>query len=87
MKPTIHETIRRLRRSKGLSQKELAERLGVSCQAVSKWERGVNLPDILLLPALCATLGISADELLDCPPATRRETRSDAAPKPADESF
>ena len=64
MKPTIHETIRRQRIANRLSQRELAERLGVSYQAVSKWERGVNLPDLLLIPALCDALGIYADELL-----------------------
>ena len=74
MKQTIHETIRTLRKANHLSQKELAARLGVSYQAVSKWERGLNLPDILLLPALCQVLGISADELLDMPAVSRGET-------------
>ena len=64
MKQCIHETIRRKRMEIGLTQRELADRLNVSFQAVSKWERGLNLPDLLLLPALCGVLGISADELL-----------------------
>jgi tellurite methyltransferase len=68
MKQTIPEIIRRKRMEKGLSQRELAQRLNVSFQAVSKWERGVNLPDILLIPTLCAVLGITADELLDISP-------------------
>ncbi len=74
MKQTIHQTIRTLRKEKHLSQKELAARLGVSYQAVSKWERGVNLPDLLLIPELCRILGISADELLDMPAVSRGET-------------
>ena len=68
MKQNISETIRRLRKANCLSQRELAERLGVSFQAVSKWERGLNLPDLLLIPPLCQILGVSADELLDMPP-------------------
>lgn len=68
MRQSIHETIRKHRRERHMSQRELADRLGVSYQAVSKWERGVNLPDLLLIPALCAALGISADELLDMSP-------------------
>ena len=68
MKQNVSETIRRLRKANRLSQRELAERLGVSFQAVSKWERGINLPDLLLIPHLCHVLGVSADELLDMPP-------------------
>ena len=72
MKQNLPDTIRRLRKEKRLSQRELAEQLGVTCQAVSKWERGINLPDLLLIPALCGVLGVSADELLDMPPAQPR---------------
>jgi tellurite methyltransferase len=75
MKPTIHETIRTLRKQKHLSQQELAQRLGVSYQAVSKWERGLNLPDILLIPELCRILGISTDELLGLSSPRRLEGR------------
>ena len=63
MKPTIHETIRRQRIANRLSQRELAERLGVSYQAVSKWENAVSLPDVTLLPALARALGITLDQL------------------------
>lgn len=47
-----------------LTQEQLGARLGVSGQAVSKWETGESLPDILLLPKLCALLGYTVDELL-----------------------
>ena len=57
--------IQRLRKSAGLTQKELAERLNVSFQAVSKWETGECLPDTALLPALCETLDTTADRLLN----------------------
>lgn len=53
-----------LRKEKSITQKELAERLHVSAAAVSKWERGLNFPDLTILEPLAATLGISAAELL-----------------------
>lgn len=52
------------RQNKGLTQEELAGRIGVTPQALSKWERGQSLPDITLLVALCQVLGCSADYLL-----------------------
>ena len=77
MKPTIHEIIHKQRIAHGLSQRKLADHLGVSCQAVSKWECGKSLPDILLLPALCDILGISADELLQISGSSRRDEREE----------
>lgn len=53
-----------LRKEKGLTQKELAEQLGVTDKAVSKWERAVSSPDIGLLIPLAKILGVSAGELL-----------------------
>ena len=47
-----------------MTQEELANQLGVSSQAVSKWEYDISCPDISLLPKLCRVLGITADELL-----------------------
>ena len=57
--------IQTLRKSAGMTQKELAERLNVSFQAVSKWETGECLPDTGLLPALCDCLDTTADRLLN----------------------
>ena len=54
-----------LRREKGWTQKELAERLFISDKAVSKWERGLSLPDISLLLPLAEALGVSVTELLE----------------------
>ena len=51
------------RRLNGMTQEELAERVGVSPQAVSKWEQRINAPDVALLPELSGILGISIDEL------------------------
>lgn len=55
-----------LRKEKGLMQKELAEKLYVSDKAVSKWERGLSIPDVTLLVPLAETLGVSVTELLEC---------------------
>ena len=64
MENTLGKRIAALRKEKGLKQDELAEKLGVSPQAVSKWENDLTCPDISLLPALSKILGISIDELL-----------------------
>lgn len=53
-----------LRKSKGLTQSALAEILGLSNKAVSKWETGEGLPDISILPELAKVLGVTVDELL-----------------------
>ena len=56
--------IAQARKEKGLTQKELAQALHVSAQAVSKWERGLNFPDLSLLEPLGECLGLTASELL-----------------------
>ena len=53
-----------LRRGKGLTQQQLGERLGITFQAVSKWERGETLPDVALLPELAEVLETSVDAIL-----------------------
>lgn len=60
----IGEQIAELRKAKGLTQNELGERVGVSFQAVSKWERGETLPDITLLPVLANVLETTVDFIL-----------------------
>ena len=52
------------RKEMGLTQQQLAERLGVTNKAVSKWESGNGIPDISLFTALAEVLGVTADELL-----------------------
>lgn len=56
--------IAQIRKEKNLTQKELSQRLHVSIQAVSKWERGLNFPDISLLEPLSDALGLTVSELL-----------------------
>ena len=65
MDMTIGKRIGLLRRQKGMTQEELATQLGVSPQAVSKWENGIALPDITLAPILASYLGVSMDELFE----------------------
>lgn len=61
---TIGKRIAALRRERGLTQSELAETLGVSAQAVSKWETDTAYPDITLLPTLADELGTMVDGIL-----------------------
>ena len=58
------QTIKRLREAKGLTQAELAEQIGVSGKAVSKWETSKGLPDISLIEPLSNALGVSVIELM-----------------------
>ncbi|MEJ8303431.1 helix-turn-helix transcriptional regulator [Saccharibacillus sacchari] len=56
--------IARLRKESGMTQMELADRLGISYQAVSSWERGSTMPDISKLPLLADSFGVSIDDIL-----------------------
>ena len=57
--------ISKLRKSKDLTQNELAEKLNISNKTVSKWETGEGLPDVSVLPELAKVLGVSVDEILN----------------------
>lgn len=80
MNETIGNRISKYRKQKGLTQEALANLMGVSSQAVSKWETDASCPDISVLPQLCRLLGITTDELLTgkssevklVPPAERK---------------
>ena len=65
MKYEIGSRIRKYREERGLSQKQLAELIGVKNNRVSNWEQGVNRPDADILAALCRALQVSPSELLD----------------------
>lgn len=61
---TLGEKLQLLRRSRGLSQEQLAEALGVSRQAISKWECGDSAPDLDKLRAICTYFGVTSDYLI-----------------------
>ena len=71
----IGRYIRHLRKTAGMTQKELAEKLNVSFQAVSKWENGDALPDTGILLDLCDILNTTADKLLNGGSFTASERR------------
>ena len=61
----LGKKIRQLRFKAGLTQEQLAEKLGIGAQSVSKWENAVAMPDITTLPLLAEIFGISIDDLFD----------------------
>lgn len=62
---SISRKIQTLRKNKNLTQAQLAEALSVSAQSVSKWENGLSVPDISLLPIIARYFGITMDELFN----------------------
>ena len=72
---TLGGRIARLRKENGMTQLELADRMGVTDKAVSKWERDVSCPDIASMPRLAEVLGATVDELMQARPGA-------AAPRP-----
>lgn len=70
---TVKLKIAELRKEKGIGQQDLADVLGVSFQSVSKWETGVTMPDITLLPNIAEYFNVSVDELLGLKPLHLRE--------------
>ena len=65
MKYEIGKRIRKYREACGISQIQLAERLGISNSRVSNWEQGINRPDADILAEMCRVLEVSPSELLD----------------------
>ena len=61
----LGEKIKTLRKQKNISQEVLAQYLGVTFQAVSKWENGTTMPDVATIPAIASFFGVSTDELFD----------------------
>ena len=61
----LGEMISSLRKEKGMTQNELAEKMNVTDKAVSKWERNLSCPDVNSIPTLAEVLGITVEELLN----------------------
>ncbi|MBQ4194196.1 MAG: helix-turn-helix transcriptional regulator, partial [Clostridia bacterium] len=70
---TIGKNIRKARRDLDMTQDALAERLAVTESAVSQWESGKTVPDLMTVPALCTVLGVTSDWLLGVDAEKRRE--------------
>ena len=62
---SMGEIISTLRKEKGMTQKEIADRLGITDKAVSKWERDVAYPDTGTIPKLAEILGVTVEELMN----------------------
>jgi transcriptional regulator with XRE-family HTH domain len=69
----VNLKIAELRKERQIGQQELAEVLGVAYQTVSKWETGVTMPDITLLPAIAEYFNVSVDELLGLKPLRKQQ--------------
>ncbi len=69
----IGNRIKMLRHRRGVTQEELANKLGITAQAVSKWECGTSTPDVYLLPIISAYFGVSIDDLFDLSDEIRME--------------
>ena len=74
LKAQIGTNISNLRKSQGLTQAGLAEKVNYSDKAVSKWERGESAPDILTLVSIAQVLGVTVDDLLTDPNALPEQT-------------
>lgn len=72
-KVKIGQFIANCRKDKKLTQEQLAEKLGISINAISKWERGLNLPDVSLMKQLCKILDITLNELFEGKKLTNNE--------------
>ena len=57
--------ISKMRKTKGITQMEMADKLGISFQAVSNWERGISMPDVSKLGEIATIFNVSIDEILD----------------------
>ena len=66
MTKNIGEFLKETRKNKGFTQKELADRIGVSDKTISKWEIGNSMPDTSMLLPLCTALDITINEFLSC---------------------
>ena len=73
MKLNIGENLRRLRRAADMTQEQLADKLGVAYQSVSRWENGTTYPDMEFLPVLAGIFGVTVDELIGMEESKKKE--------------
>lgn len=79
-KKTLGMMISSLRKENGMTQLELAEKMGVTDKAVSKWERDLSCPDVNTIPKLAEVFGISVDELMQIKAESQIEEKKDITP-------
>lgn len=78
-KKSLGMMITSLRKENGMTQLELAEKMGVTDKAVSKWERDLSCPDVNTIPKLAELFGISVDELMQIKSETQEEKKFDVS--------
>ncbi len=71
----VGKFIKKLRKDNNLTQKDLAEKYGITYQAVSKWENGINLPDTSLIRQMSKDFNISVDDILDGEPLLKNKNK------------
>ncbi len=76
-KQTLGVMIASIRKERGMTQLDLAEKMGVTDKAVSKWERDLSCPDINSIPQLAEILGVSVDELMQVKDITKEISSQD----------
>ena len=79
-KKTLGMMIASLRKENGMTQFELAKKMGVTDKAVAKWERDISCPDVNTIPKLAEVFGTSVDELMQIKAESPDETKKDLAP-------
>lgn len=79
-KKTLGMMISSLRKEKGMTQLELAEKMGVTDKAVSKWERDLSYPDLNSIPKLAEIFGVSVEDLMQNRLESQREEKKDITP-------
>ena len=79
-KKTLGMMIASLRKENGMTQFELAKKMGVTDKAVSKWERDLSCPDVNTIPRLAEVFEISVDELMQIKAKSQDETKKDVTP-------
>lgn len=84
MKLNIGENLRRLRRAADMTQEQLADKLGVAYQSVSRWENGTTYPDMEFLPVLAGIFGVTVDELIGMEESKKKEQISERYSKYAE---
>ena len=85
----VGKFIKKLRKDNNLTQQKLADKYGVTYQAVSKWENGINLPDVTLIRQMSKDFNISIEDILDGNLITKKKNRNKniVRSKPAGENL